>query len=40
MSDNLNSDHEDNGCADSMAATAIISLVVLGLYLWLSGMPM
>lgn len=30
---------EGDGSADSIAATAIISLVVFTLYLWLSGMP-
>ena len=30
---------EGDGAADSIAATAIISLVVFTLYLWLSGMP-
>lgn len=30
---------QDDGGADSMAAVAIISLVVLTLYIWLSGMP-
>lgn len=30
---------DDNGCADAIAATAIISIVVFALYLWLSGMP-
>lgn len=28
-----------DGTADAIAATAVISLVVFGLYLWLSGMP-
>lgn len=30
--------HNDGG-ADAIAATAIISIVVFSLYLWLSGMP-
>ncbi|MEP1471705.1 MAG: methionine synthase [Halieaceae bacterium] len=30
---------EGDGAADSIAATAVISLVVFTLYLWLSGMP-
>ncbi len=30
--------HSD-GSADAIAATAIISIVVFGLYLWLAGMP-
>jgi hypothetical protein len=39
MSDDLGQQHDDNGAADSIAATALISLVVLTLYIWLSGMP-
>ncbi|MFT5334223.1 MAG: hypothetical protein ACI9GB_002130, partial [Halioglobus sp.] len=30
---------KDDGAADSIAATAIISLVIVALYFWLSGMP-
>jgi hypothetical protein len=30
---------QDDGSADSIAAVAIISVVVLTLYIWLSGMP-
>lgn len=30
---------EGDGAADAIAATAIITLVVFSLYLWLSGMP-
>ena len=30
---------DDNGGADAIAATAIISLVVFSAYLWLGGMP-
>ncbi|MDA0694356.1 MAG: methionine synthase [Proteobacteria bacterium] len=33
------SPRDDDGAADAIAATAIISLVVFSLYLWLSGMP-
>ncbi|WP_193940521.1 methionine synthase [Parahaliea mediterranea] len=32
------SQHTD-GSADAIAATAIITIVVFSLYLWLSGMP-
>lgn len=39
MSEDLGQQNDDNGAADSIAATAIISLVVLTMYLWLSGMP-
>ena len=28
-----------DGAADAIAATAIISVVILTMYLWLSGMP-
>ncbi|MFK7976392.1 MAG: methionine synthase [Halioglobus sp.] len=31
--------HDDNGMADAIAATAIITLVIVTLYIWLSGMP-
>jgi len=35
---NLDKDAGD-GCADAIAATAIIAIVVLAMYLWLSGLP-
>ncbi len=35
---NVNKDAGD-GAADAVAATAIISIVVLAMYLWLAGMP-
>ena len=38
MSDEARQDRED-GAADAVAATAIIGIVVLGMYIWLSGMP-
>lgn len=31
--------YDGDGCADAIATTAIIGIVVLSLYLWLSGMP-
>ncbi len=31
--------HNDDGVADAIAATAIISIVVVALYLWLAAMP-
>jgi hypothetical protein len=34
-----NSVQNNDGHADAIAATAIIGIVVFGLYLWLSGMP-
>ena len=40
MSDKANTDErEADGVADSIAVTAIIAVVVLSMYLWLSGMP-
>ena len=39
MSDDLNQERRADGAADAIAATAIISVVVLSMYLWLSGMP-
>ncbi len=39
MSDEIDQERESDGVADSVAATAIITLVVYALYLWLSGMP-
>ena len=38
MSEDTNND-ADNGTADAIAATAVISLVILTMYIWLSGMP-
>lgn len=39
MSDELNTEREADGVADAIAVTAIISVVVFTMYLWLSGMP-
>lgn len=39
MSDDLNPKHAGDGLADSIAVTAIITIVVLAMYVWLSGMP-
>ena len=39
MSDQINQEREADGVADAIAVTAIITVVVLPLYLWLSGMP-
>lgn len=30
---------QDDGMADAIAATAIITIVVVALYLWLAAMP-
>lgn len=39
MTEETNNHDAEDGSADSIAATAVISLVVLTMYLWLSGMP-
>lgn len=41
MSDSVNKEVDDNGCADAIAATAIISLVVLGTihFVYTGGLP-
>lgn len=33
------STNKDDGAADAIAATAIISIVVVALYIWLAAMP-
>jgi hypothetical protein len=39
MSEDTQKSVDEDGKADAYAATAIIGLVVLTLYIWLSGMP-
>ena len=39
MSDKLDLERAADGAADSAAAAAIIAIVVLTMYIWLSGMP-
>ena len=39
MSDKSNQERNADGVADSLAATAIIAIVVFAMYIWLSGMP-
>jgi hypothetical protein len=39
MSEDSNQERTEDGRADAIAATAVISLVVLTLYIWLAGMP-
>jgi hypothetical protein len=39
MSNKLNQERNADGVADAVAATAIIAIVVLTMYIWLSGMP-
>lgn len=39
MSENSEVNRDGDGFADSLAVTAIITIVVIALYVWLSGMP-
>ncbi|MFV8817289.1 methionine synthase [Haliea sp. E17] len=39
MSEEHTNKDAGDGAADAIAATAIISIIVLTMYLWLSGMP-
>ncbi len=39
MSDNPESKHAGDGAADAFAVTAIITIAVAAMYIWLSGMP-
>lgn len=39
MSEEINNKDAGDGGADAIAATAVISIVVLTMYLWLAGMP-
>ena len=39
MTDNSNFDRKIDGVADAVAVTAIMAVVVLTMYIWLSGMP-
>ncbi|MFK8048822.1 MAG: methionine synthase [Halioglobus sp.] len=39
MSDPQDVERNADGAADAIAATAIISIVIVALYFWLSGMP-
>jgi hypothetical protein len=39
MTEDINNQEDGDGSADAIADTAVISLVVLTMYLWLSGMP-
>jgi hypothetical protein len=39
MSEQTDREREEDGKADAIAATAIITIVVLVMYVWLSGMP-
>lgn len=39
MSDSQDLERNADGAADSIAATAIITIVIVTLYFWLSGMP-
>ena len=39
MSEDIDNNDSGDGAADAIAATAVISIVVLAVYLWLAGMP-
>jgi hypothetical protein len=39
MSDKSHTEREEDGVADAIGVTAIIGLIVLTMYIWLSGMP-
>ena len=39
MSEQNTRERAADGVADSIAATAVITVVVVAMYLWLSGMP-
>ena len=39
MSENSNMKDAGDGVADAIAVTAIITIVILTMYVWLSGMP-
>ncbi|MDG2047352.1 MAG: methionine synthase [Halioglobus sp.] len=39
MSDQLNSERDEDGVADAVAATIVVAIAVFAMYLWLSGMP-
>lgn len=39
MSEDSDVERAGDGVADSIAVTAIIAIVVLTVYIWLSGMP-
>jgi hypothetical protein len=39
MSDQIKPERDADGAADASAAIAIIAIVVLTMYIWLSGMP-
>ena len=39
MSDSQDLERKADGAADAITATAIIAIVIMTLYFWLSGMP-
>ncbi len=39
MSDKMKQESDSDGWADACATTAIIAIVVITMYVWLSGMP-
>jgi hypothetical protein len=39
MSEEIIKERAADGVADAVAATAVIAIVILAMYFWLSGMP-
>lgn len=39
MSDQAHEERDADGAADAIAAVAITAIVVVAMYIWLSGMP-
>jgi hypothetical protein len=39
MSDQYQKERNADGAADAIAVTVIIAIVVIAMYVWLSGMP-
>jgi hypothetical protein len=39
MSDKIDNEREADGAADAIAVTAVIGVIVVAMYIWLSGMP-
>lgn len=39
MSDEVTRERESDGVADAIAVTAIMTVIVVTMYIWLAGMP-
>jgi hypothetical protein len=39
MSEKIDNEREADGAADAIAVTAVIGVIVVAMYIWLSGMP-